>query len=230
MTFQDVFESTISWSLKEAPEGVTVSDAEAVMIINNGCDGLFLFGSRFNPEYFGQVTPVVGVAGVWDHPVNALLLFHRTDSNGDPVRVVSAMQSSAAHPEPAVRLLGRSYVANGLANDPAGNDTLNLWSVRAPAVGADLADTVDELIIDNFRDLLALETAMHLAIKDNRTEEVDRIRPLRDKWALRWGAYVEAYSVGQTRLWDYGFASPNLIGINSILAGGSQIETAAAGG
>lgn len=236
MTGQEIFDAAVSWSLKEAPDGVTLDPTEATGIINRSVDGLFLFGSRFNPAYFGVSAAIAGVAGVWAFPSTqppaagnpyANLVFYReVEATGEKLHVVPIDQRAAAHPLPAVYLLGRTYVTAGNANDPTGTAQIRLFYARAPVPIANLAGTVDTLLPDTFMELGALETAMHAAIKDSRMEEADRLRPIRDTWALRWGSFLESISVGETRLHDHQFQTPVLTSLESILAGGSNFAAA----
>jgi hypothetical protein len=222
-TVQDILNGAYGKSAKNRPLSLAADATELVKVVQRSLQGLFAYGTRINPLFFGTSADVNAVSGSWARPADAESIFRIEIVAGlVEVAVVPFDDRKKAEPTmPAVYEMGQKFLPVGNVNDPVG--TLRIWYARQASALVNLTDVLDAMWPERFNELLELEVAIYLALKDGRDSEVAELRPPRDAWAALYGAHLEHATANlrarfaQVRR----FATNTLIPIQGILAGGS---------
>ena len=154
-----------------------------------------------------------------------------TPTTAGEIVVVPWDDREAESGKAALYEFGQVFHGAGNASDPTGGQVRFLFSKR-PDDPATLTSTIDAQWNEDYNELLILEVAMYLALKDissGRESELAALRENRDAWARLFIAHLE-HATANTRA-RMGhirrITTQTLVPINSILAGGSNLATAA---
>lgn len=126
--------------------------------------------------------------------------------------------------KPSLYAFGQTYHAAGNATDPLGS--LDFFYSKRPSDPASLGATLDELWTEQFNELLVLETAIYLAVKDagsGREAEMAALKLDRDHWAKLFVAFLEHADANERRRYGHirRINTSTLVPLSSILAGGT---------
>ncbi len=204
---------------------------ELLPLLHRALSALFAVGARVNP-YFFAASSSVAYAGVgWPRPAAAEAVFGVETASGVEVVVVPREQKDAEPGLPSVYRWGQVYRPTGGVQGPTAADTLTFLYSKVPDAIATLDTELDPLWREGYNELLALELAIYMALKDGgerATSEVPPLREQRDAWVNRFVAHLEHETVGERR--SYGhirrFNTNTLVPIASLLAGGSNVQLA----
>lgn len=208
-------------SLKNIPGQIATQATELLNLLNRSMEGLYAFAARVNPTYFAE-TASVGFAGAgWTRPAAAESIIRIETPGFVEVIVVPFDQRDAEPGKPAVWRFGQLFRSAGNANDPTSGN-LTFFYAKRPTAPVALANTLDPLWAEQFNELLALEVAIYLALKDGRASEVDGLMQDRDRWVTLYAAFLEHETANERR--EYGqaqrFVGPSLVPLTALLAGG----------
>lgn len=201
-TAREVAQMAFAKSRKNVP-GVTALDPEVLQVVIRAMRGLYTYAGSLNPGVFAESADVAydasaGVLG-WPRPLTAESVFHleRVD-DGSRVYVVPMEDRALAIGKGSVYEWGGVFRTAIAGAEPTTARALRMFYARRPTVPADLDAVLDALWLEQFNELLALETAIYLSLKDERAD-VDTLVGERDKWLELFDAYLEHATVGVLR-------------------------------
>lgn len=218
----EIFRGAYGRSKKNQPQEIASEETELLDLLTQALRGLFIFGTRLNPTFFGTEDTVSISSGAWPLPADVEHLF-RVEASGSKVEVVPFEDRGIAAPEPAVYHLGGELHPAGNDNDPTSGDLLLIYAKQAEAPAGVDAD-LDSFWPEAYDELLELEVAIYLALKDGRNQEVQTLQADRDRWALRFAAHVEHYAPTTTDRFGAGggIQTESQVPLGDLLAGGSE--------
>lgn len=226
-TGQDILDAAYAKSLKNRPGEIATAGTELLKLVVRSMHGLYAYAARVNPIFFAETASVAFASPGWARPALAESVI-RIENGTAEVVVVPYNQRDAEPGKPAVWRFGQIYrpaSAGGL--DPQGG-SLTFFYAKRPTTPASLAATLDALWTEQFNELLVLEVAIYLALKDGRGEEVPGLTADRDRWVTMFTAFLEHETAQERR--SYGhvhrFTGPSLVPLVSLLAGGSSAAAA----
>lgn len=223
-TGEDIVFAAYGFSSKNQPTKIADEATELVGFLNRALRAFFAIAAKVNPQFFGAVETVAIDGDNWPRPETAELVFRIEDENQEEVAIVPIEDRGAEPSLPGVYMLGRLYYARGLDNDPEGD--LDFWFSRSAEALADLEDDVDIGWPTTFDQLLSLEVALYLALKDGRMEEVPDLRSRRDGQLVLFLLHVSHADVGVRRRFNIQrrHSDPGIIAVSELLAGGSSVK------
>lgn len=194
-TPRDILEAAYPRSMQNNPGTIATESTELLAVVKRALDGCFAFAARINPTFFADTADVVGVGGVWARPETAESLFRIEEADGTEVVVVPYDDRTAEALLPSLYEYGRNFYAAGNATDPGDTDTLTFYYSKRADQPAGLDSTLDALWVEQFNELLILEVALYLAVKDgaaqSRGNELQALVAERNRWANRFNAFLE---------------------------------------
>lgn len=210
--------------------GITATPAELLALFTRVYPMFWTIGARVNAGYFGKRSTVLFqlAEGGWPRPTDAEAIYLIEDSDGEEVIIVPFDERDADPFDPAVYEWGQVFYSAGNALDPeeeSGVTALTFWYSKKP--DAPVADTeLEDLWPDNFDELLVLEIAIVLSLKDDRAAEVGDLRADRDAWLRRFVAHLEHATTGVTRSTGSAqrFLGATYTPLAALLAGGTDVE------
>lgn len=212
-TFRDILTGAYGYSAKNQPGKIVSEATEALALMTRAVRSVFLMSAQVNPEFFGATSSVAFSAPGWTRPAAALSVY-RIEQAGTEVVVVPQFDKAAELAKPAVWLLGQVYRSAGNPLDPVGG-SLDFYYTRVPDTPADLDSTVDALWVSALDDLLMLETAIYLALKVGRSEDMATLIPMRDAALRAASTYLQLET--SNRVYRYG--ARRTINLNALSAG-----------
>lgn len=220
-TAQDIVDAAMGRSLKNIPNQIATGATELLKTVNRAMDGLYAFAARVNPLFFADSLSVAYSAPGWARPPQAESVFRIEDPSFVEVVVVPYDQRDAEPGKPALYRLGQVFRSAGNTNDPTSGNLTFFYSKR-PTAPAALANTLDSLWAETFNELLSLEVAIYLALKDGRAEEIQGLMADRDRWVTLFVAFLEHETANERRAYGHAqrFTGPSLIPLTALLAGG----------
>lgn len=170
MTVKALIEAAYARSTFNDPDKLA-TDKELAAVVNRRLMELFSIGASQNPFYFGKKSGAVaydaGVTG-WPRPVDAEMVIQVTGSTVGKVSVVP-FEDQEANLAPRLYAFGQVYFSVGA--DVPTTDTLTFHYSKRPAEITAATDPVDTMWPEQFNDLIVLDVAQYLAIKDQRPDE-----------------------------------------------------------
>lgn len=225
-TPQDILNGAYAKSLKNRPGAIASESSELLQLVIRATRGLYAAAARINPTFFAESAVVAFAAGGWARPQNAEAVFRIENPTPAEVVVVPFEDRRAEPGLPAVYSFGQLYrPASAGAPDPqAGN--LTFFYAKRPTDPATLATALDALWTEQFNELLILEVAIYLAIKDGRDSEVVNYKVDRDRWANLFFAFLEHETLNERRRFGQvaRFNTKSMMPVWSLLAGGSAAQ------
>ena len=218
-------EQILAWayakSTKNKPGSIASESGELLQVVTRAMRGLFAFAARINPTFFAESAAVAFLSPGWARPQTAEVVFRIEDATFVEVAVVPFDQRKAEPGMPAVYSYGQVYrPASAAAPNPQAG-SLTFFYAKRPTDPATLQSVLDPLWTEQFNELLVLEVAIYLALKDGRNEEVPPLKEQRDRWAHLYLAFLEHETVNERR--SYGhisrFNTKSLVPLSSLLAG-----------
>lgn len=222
-TPQDIIDAALAKNQKNTPD-VSASDTELFDAFKRIYPVFWTIGARVNRTFFGKSDTVTGSGGTWARPSDAEMIFRIQNQSGDQVIVVDLEETDAEPETPAVYEWGQSFTKAGETTDPGDTDVLEFYYSKIPDTPSSVSDTLEALWPEHFNELLVLELAMVLAAKDDRDDEVARLRPERDAWLGRFIAHLEHATVGVVSSKDrHRFTAQSIVALDSMLTGGTEV-------
>lgn len=228
-TPDDIFTAAYAKSRKNNP-GVTATPAELLNLFIRVYPLFWTIGARVNPAFFGKQDPVtyLDTPGGWTRPDDAESIFRIEDSGGDEVIVVPFDERDADDLVPAVYEWGQVFYSAGNSLDPAeesGSTTLTFWYSKIPDEVAAADEELESLWPEHFNELLVLELAIVLSLKEDRNAEVGLLRQDRDAWLMRFIAHLEHATANVVRGTGHTqrFQHPGWTSLSELLAGGTEV-------
>lgn len=235
-TPQMLFEAAIPRSKLNLASDFVSQNTELLQYLVRAMRGVFAFAARINPYYFGATKEQAHGESGWPMPEDAesVHLIQGTGAanvpDGERVWIVPFDDPEAMQSRPSVFFHGRAFHATGNAADPSSDEVLRMFYSRLPIVPDDVDQPIDPLWCEQYNELLVLEIAIYLAIKDNdsgrRSQELAELRMERNSWARLFAAHLEHAAppvrrTGHTRRINVDTLLP-------LLAGGSGLEVGTA--
>lgn len=218
---RDIIEAAYAKSLKNRPGAIASESGELLQLVIRSMRGLYAFAARINPLFFAESAVVAQAAGAWPRPQNAEAVFRIETGAGVEVVVVPFDDRRAEPGIGAVYEFGQKYMpASAGAPDP-GNVPLTFYYAKRPTDPANLDATIDAMWTEQFNELLILEVAIYLALKDGRADEVGALKADRDRWANLFAAFLEHESMNERRRFGQvaRFNVKSMMPVWSLLAG-----------
>jgi hypothetical protein len=225
-TPRNILHAAYAKSKKNQPGQIAAEATELLEVVIRSTRGLFAFGARINPTYFGASISVVASGGAWARPAGAEAIFWIEETiAGTKVDLVPFDDRGAAgSTDNAVYRYGQKYYI--AVTNPLISLDLTFFYSKRPDDPADLDTNLDGLWPEQFNELLVLEVAIYLAIKDGRQEELAPLMAQRDSWARLYAAHLEHEHWGETRRWGHMklFNTEALVPVHMLLAGGTALQ------
>ncbi len=219
-TAQQIITAALLRSAKNQASQIATNATELISTLNRSLRGCFAVAARVNPEYIGAISSVVGVAGVWARPALADSVWWVEDASGSEVAVVPPAERDAEPGKPSIYRLGRAYYTvgrtTGAVLDPAATDTLSFYGALRPAALTTLAEELPASWDGAYDDMLILDLAMYVAIKDGRLEELTALRAERTAWLQLFVNFLTHESSSLTRRFNLP-AVPTINELNQLL-------------
>lgn len=230
---RDIIVAAYAKSMKNKPGTIATESTELLQLVIRSLRGLYSVAARVNPIFFAEDADVTLAAGAWGRPETAESIYRiervagttgGTGSDGDEVVVVPFDDKKAEEGMGALYEFGQAFKPAGNALDPTGGD-LKFYYAKRPTDPADLDATLDALWQESYNELLILETAIYLAMKDTRSEEVTNLKGERDVWAGLFIAFLEHATANERRRFGHlhTILTKRLIPLNALFAGGANL-------
>lgn len=218
----DILVAAFAKSTKNAPARIVAEATDLCASVTRSLRGLFAIGARVNPVFFATQTNMNFVSPGWARPVDAESVFRLELVTGQEVALVPFDQRRAELAMPAVYAMGQTYRSAGNALDPISGTIVAFYSKR-PANVAGLTDPLDLSWPEAYNELLILDVAVYLALKDGRMDEVQVLTADRARWLSLYVAFLEHANANERRM--YGAVryinSNSLVSLADLLAGGA---------
>lgn len=224
MNVQDILTDAYAKSKKNQPERIATEETELVGVVNRIVRTMFMIGVRVNPYWFGVDNAIAFSSPGWARPPKAEAVFRIEIDASTEVIVVPFKERDVEPTIPAVYRYAQVYRSAGNASDPTSGNLTFFYSER-PTDVADLTTEIDTRFPVAYKELLDLETAIYLAIKDERESEVAALVRERDRSLLMYLAFLEHETLNEVGIQHISpFNTPSMIPIASLLTGGSEVE------
>lgn len=222
-TPQNVLDAAYGKSIKNVPGKIATDNTELLEVVHRALRGLYALAARINPYFFAKSVVVPHNGTGWPRPEDAESVVLIQNASAD-VGVVPIEDRAADSALPSVFRFGQLYRTAGNANDPtAGN--LTFWYAKRSDKPASLSATLDATWVEQYNELLVLEVAIYLAIKDGRDDEVPALKMERDRWLRLFVAFLEHETANEQRRWGHErwLAGVTLMPLGDIVAGGTAV-------
>ena len=215
------------------PSTMATESSELLRVVTRAIRSLYTIAARVNPYFFAKYEIVAydasaGVDG-WPRPEAAESVFSiqanpTTDGGaipagteitvvpqGDLIALASGMY--------ALYSLGKVFRPFAGALGPI-NGSITIYYSRVADAPATLNTALDYQWVEQFDELLKLEVAVHLAIKDRRTQEIADLKEERNRWAQMFIMFLEHEHINEQSRFA---AEPgyNWQQLSAMLAGGA---------
>lgn len=196
-TVTDIIVASLAKSTKNRANAIATSATELTAAVYRSICGAFSLAASIDPTFFGKSASVGAVSGAWPFPEDAESIF-RIESGGVEVALVPQDDKQAERVRPAIFRVGRSFYGAGNAGDPAAGN-LTFWYSKRPAALTALADVLDAMWLEAYNELLVLDLAIYLAVKDGRDDEAQLLGAERVKWIDLFTAHIMHATVNEVR-------------------------------
>lgn len=225
-TPRNLLNAAYSKSTKNAPGDLAAESTELLDVVARALRGLFSVSARVNHTFFGSSTAAVAHDGVgWPRPADAESIFRIEKADGTEVVVVPFDDRAAESGKPSVYPFGQKYrLAQGVGL--LTTDALTFFYSKRPAKPATLDTAIDPMWPEQFDELLILEVALYLAVKDVDTEgrvaEIQHLMAERDRELNKFIAFLEHETVNIVKRINHAnrFNTQSLTPLKSLLAAG----------
>jgi hypothetical protein len=222
-TAAQIYELGYAKSRKNQPT-ITDEASDGLAFVNRTVRAMFAVAARVNPLYFGKYTDVAFASGGWARPAAAESIFF-LEHAGDEVAVVPMWDKAAETSMKAVYRLGAAFTPAGNVNDPT-SGSLRFYYADSSVDAALITDPIDARWPTRFDELLALEVAIYLAVRDGREEERPGLVDQRDFWLRLFIAHLEHETVNERRRFNLRprALATSVLPLGSLLAGGTTVQ------
>ena len=227
ITPQAILNAAYGKSKKNQPGRIANEAVELLGEVNIAVRALFMYAARMNP-YFFMSSANVSYSSGWAFPAGAEAIFRiEFTATGVEVITVPLNDKEAETGEAAVYRVGQVFFGAGNTLDPT-NEDLTFYYSKSPTDAPNLSPgTIDVLFPDTYQEVLNLQIAKYLAIKDGRIDEGAMLQTQIDKWTLLFMAHLEHETMNLRERWGppEPFNTSSMLALGSIL-GGSAPEGA----
>jgi hypothetical protein len=174
-TAQNWLEAALLRSTTNDP-GKLADEAELLPLLNRTFQRYYAIWAAANPDaaLARASLTLAGAPPTATLPTDLIDLQAVEDTTGATVNVVPAAERARAwHLAPVVYRLGAALVSRGLTGDPAAGATLSALVLDAPAALTVLASVVDARFPVRFHELVILEGAAYLSVKDEMRDPAE---------------------------------------------------------
>lgn len=226
ITVRQILDAAYAKSAKTRPSVAVTEALEGIDIVIRAVQGLYAYAARVNPIYFAGTSLVGFGVDSWARPAEAETIFRiETTANPPAEVVVVPFDDRKAEPsKPAVYELGQKFYPAGNPFDPVSGN-LTFWYSKRPTSPAAVADPIDASWCETYNELVILEVALYLAIKDGRQDDRAALTVARDHWLGLYTAFLEhATSNLRSRFSQVRrFTTQTLVPLKGVLAGGGTV-------
>lgn len=187
-TVLDIIVAGMGRSRQNATTDLATYETELLALINRCLLSYFTLAAKLNPEYVGSIEMVAESAATWARPARAEMVWKVTTAAGVTVAVIPPDDRGMEAGLPAIYRLGRTFFAAGRGNDPTGN--LLFYCALRPAPLASTSTALPATWDGTYDELLILDVALYLALKDNRQEELSRLTAEQEKWLALYREFL----------------------------------------
>lgn len=215
-TVQDILDGAYAKSTKNQPGTIANEATELTNLVTRLLRGLYNFAAEVNPIAFSETAAVVGVASQWERPESAEAIFRIEDAAFAEVIVVPYDDRLCEEPKPSLYEFGGLFTADAAQTAaPGATDTLTFWYSKRPddPTPAGVTGVLDPDWQEDYNELLILEVAVFLALKDGRDGEAALLKQDRNAWATRFAAYLQHSTANLHRR----FGHRRHVNVNSLL-------------
>ncbi len=216
-TVQDILDGAFAKSNKNQPGTIATSVTELLQAVIRATRGIYSFAAAIDPKHFADTLDVVGVGGSWERPEVAEAIIRIEDAAFAEVVVVPLDDRLAADPQIALYEFAGEFIADATQTNPPGDtDTLTFWFSKRPDDPLpvdDLDGVLDPDWDEAYNELLILELALYLALKDGRDTEVQLLKVDRNQWAQLFGSYLMHSTANEQRR----FGHKHIVNVDSLL-------------
>ena len=191
-TVQDILDGAYAKSTKNQPATIATEATELTNLVNRIVRGMYAFAAELNPEHFSASEAVAESGGTWARPEAAEAILRIETAALAEVVVVPFDDRLAADPKPSVYEFGGVFNSVPAQAVPAAG-ALTFWYSKRPddTTPAGVTGVLDPDWQEDYNELLILEVAIYLALKDGRFGEVEILKAERNAWAQRFGSYLQ---------------------------------------
>ena len=164
----------------------------------------------------------------WARPANAESVWRieadtgtvPTTDTGTEVCVVPFDDKTAESGKPSVYEFGQQFYGAGNSLDPT-SGTLQFFYSRRPTDPANLGATLDSSWLEQFNEILILEVAAYLALKDGRGDEYQALNADKASWVKQYIMFLEHATANERRRFAHvrRINTQTLVPLASFLAG-----------
>lgn len=217
------------------PAIITTEATDLYQLINRALRGLGAYAARINPTFFATSSSVAMASSKWVRPEDAESIYRvEAAATSGPTNITAGTEiirvpfdQRATDPAfPAIYRLGQYYYPRSssatVAPKAPQDGSLTFYYAKRFAALTVLTGTIDGLWTPAYNELLVLELAVYLALKDKRTTDLATLIPARDHWLNLFTAFLEHEDVGERRRFEHvqRFNTQTRVPIRSVLAGG----------
>lgn len=201
-TVQQIIEAGYIRSTRNTP-GVTAQDPELIGFLNRVYAAYFLLMAKASPDRFRSELPVAlaGAPAAAAIPATVRDIVYAEDATGAEVSVVPREEAGRSwHLAPCLIWIGSSVRSRAQTGDPVAGATITLLVLLAASTLTALTDTLDARFTDEYLELLILEIAVYLAIKDPNRDS-DEVKQMGEERAAAQAAFLRGngYSTSAVR-------------------------------
>jgi hypothetical protein len=193
-TVLNILDGAYAKSNKNQPATIATEATELTQLVLRILRGVYNFAAEVNPIHFSETAAVVGVGGQWERPESAEAIFRIETAAFAEVVVVPFDDRLCEEPLPSLYEFGGFFTADAAQTAaPGDTDTLTFWYSKRPDDPTPLDETgvLDPDWQEDYNELLILEVAIYLALKDGREGEVELLKVDRNVWAVRFASYLQ---------------------------------------
>lgn len=220
-TVRQIIDAAYATSKKNQPGAIASETGELLEMVNRSLRGFFAEGARHNRKFFGRRIEVefnAGASGGWQRPEGAESVVRieagddvkdgagSTISAGTQIVEVPFDQRNAEPGKPCIYSYGQVYYSAGNERDPAEGDLIFFCSMRPALLTAleGVEGTLDPLWPEQFNQLLILDVARYLAVKDGgREDEVAAFAAEYEREHQRYIEFLQHESTTEVKSWGH---------------------------
>jgi hypothetical protein len=198
---QQIIEAAYGKSTKNRPGTIATDATELLGVVTRALFRYFGIIARANPLLIGQSASVAYTTG-WVRPASAQSILRIERANTTEVVVVPYDDRIAEPTLPAVYRFGGAYFPAGNANDPTSAESLTFYYASFPATPASVTTAIDTRWPEAFNECLIHDTALYLAVKDGRNDELPGLESERDGWEALLIQFCEHETANERKRFD----------------------------
>lgn len=212
-------------SMKNKPGAIAAESTELLGVVTRALQAVFTAAARVNPYFFASSREVDFAAPGWRRPTDAESIYRIELPNGTEVLPVDPEDRTMEAGMPCVYELGQVFRPAGNPLDPAAGKLVFSFS-KAADVPANLDAALDPMWVERHNELLNLEVAIYLAMKDGRGEEIPALVQQRDARLRLFFAFLEHATANVRKRYNHfnRINTASMIPLHSLFAGGTSVE------